>query len=95
MDGFNDDDRRYAMELEARLQTMSDRLTLLEQGQRVSLRRIRRLPDLTATAIVLAVGRSVGKKALLLIGLGIALGAALGGAGAALVQRIVAWALKV
>jgi electron transfer flavoprotein alpha subunit len=95
VDGFNDDDRRYAMELEARLQTMSDRLTLLEQGQRVSLRRIRRLPDLTATAIVLAVGRSVGKKALLLIGLGIALGAALGGAGAALVQRIVAWALKV
>jgi hypothetical protein len=66
-----------------------ERLAALERGQRVSLRRIRRLPDLTATAIVLA----VSKRALLLIGIGIAIGSALGGAGIEVARQMVAKAM--
>lgn len=63
---------------------MATRIAAIERGQRVSLRRIRRLPDLTATAIVKAVGR----RALILIGIGIALGSALGSVGIELVRAI-------
>jgi hypothetical protein len=64
---------------------MATRSGALERNQRVSLRRIRRLPDLTATAIV----QAVGKRALLLIGAGIAIGSALGGAGIELVRSLI------
>lgn len=64
---------------------MREAILGLERGQRVSLRRIRRLPDLTATAIV----QAVGKRALILIGVGMAIGSALGGAGTELVRAAV------
>lgn len=62
------------------------RLALLERNQRISLRRMRRLPDLTATAMV----KAVSKRALFFIGLGIAIGSALGGAGIELAKTLVA-----
>lgn len=65
---------------------MATRIASLEKAQRVSLRRIRRLPDLTATAIVKAVGR----RAFILIGAGIAIGSALGGVGIELVRAVAA-----
>ena len=68
---------------------MNGRIELLARGQRVSLKRLRRLPDLTATAIV----RAVSKRALILIGLGIAIGSALGGAGIELAKSLVASAM--
>jgi hypothetical protein len=58
-------------------------LAEVRKGQRVSLRRIRRLPDLTATAIV----RAVSRRSLVLIGIGIAIGSAAGGAGIELVRK--------
>lgn len=89
MDGFNQDDRRDASEAYNRIEAMSEQIARLERGQRVSLRRLRRLPDLTAAAIVAA----VSKRALLLIGLGIALGSLLGGAGIEVARRLAAVAL--
>ena len=65
---------------------MRTALAGLERGQRVSLRRMRRLPDLTATCIV----RAVGKRALILIGIGMALGSAAGGATTELIRAAVA-----
>jgi hypothetical protein len=71
---------------------LMERLTALERSQRVSLRRIRRLPDLTATAIV----KAVGKRAMFLIGVGIAIGSALGGAGIEVARKLVAsaWGIR-
>ena len=68
---------------------MNGRLGLLERGQRISLRRLRRVPNLTATSIV----RAVSRRALVLIGLGIALGSLLGGAGIELARKLVQAAL--
>jgi len=68
---------------------MMERIEHLERGQRISLKRIRRLPDLTATAIV----KAVSKRALFLIGVGIALGSLLGGAGIEVARKMVAAAL--
>lgn len=55
----------------------------------VSLRRLRRTPDLTATAII----QAINKRALVLVGIGIAIGSALGGAGFELARRVIvsAW----
>lgn len=83
MDGFNDDDRRAAIATEARIAAMAAQLEQLERTQLAALRRIRRLPDLTAAAIVAA----VSKRALFLIGLGIAVGSALGGAGVEVARK--------
>jgi hypothetical protein len=91
VDGFNDDDRLRSIENVSRLDAMSDRLDSLARSQQVSLRRLRRLPDLTATAIVAA----VSKRALIFLGIGIALGSALGGAGVELARKLVAIALGV
>jgi len=66
-----------------------ERIEILERGQRISLKRIRRLPDLTATAIV----KAVSKRAMILIGLGIALGSLLGGAGIEVARKVAAAAL--
>lgn len=85
MDGFSDADRTRSIDTDQAVATMSTQIAALERNQRVSLRRIRRLPDLTATAIV----QAVGKRALLLIGAGIAIGSALGGVGTELVRAIV------
>jgi len=82
VDQFNDGDRE-------RIREMIGRIELLERGQRVSLRRIRRLPDLTATAMV----RAVSKRALVLIGLGIAIGSVLGGAGFEAARKLISSAL--
>jgi hypothetical protein len=71
------------------LERVMERLELLERGQRVSLRRIRRLPDLTATAIVNAITR----RALVYIGVGIAIGSAFGGAGIELAKKAIAMAI--
>lgn len=68
---------------------MMERIEILERGQRISLKRIRRLPDLTATAIV----KAVSKRAMILIGLGIALGSLLGGAGIEVARKVAAAAL--
>ncbi len=89
VEGFNERDRERAIHLETGLSEMSDRIALLERGQRVGLRRIRKLPDLTAAAIV----RAISKRALILIGIGIAIGSALGGAGIELAKALVASAL--
>jgi len=70
---------------------MSARLDFLARSQQVSLRRLRRLPDLTATAIVAA----VSKRVLIFLGIGIALGSALGGAGVEVARKLVAIALGV
>lgn len=78
MDGFTDADRRKQEE-------HGEMIAALERNQRVSLRRIRRLPDLTATAIV----QAVGKRALILIGIGMAIGSTLGGVGTELVRALV------
>jgi hypothetical protein len=85
VDGFSDADRTRSIDTDQAVATMSTQIAALERNQRVSLRRIRRLPDLTATAIV----QAVGKRALLLIGAGIAIGSALGGVGTELVRAIV------
>jgi len=89
VDGFTEGDRDRTIEIEKGITAMNGRLELLERDQRVSLKRIRRLPDLTATAIV----KAVSKRALFLIGLGIALGSLLGGAGIEVARKMVAAAL--
>lgn len=86
MEGFTDADRYRAIETDKAIAEMSAELAAVKQGQRVSLRRIRRLPDLTATAIA----QAVGKRALLLIGAGIAIGSALGGVGTELARALAA-----
>jgi hypothetical protein len=84
VDGYHDGDRERARELSERLEAMSTEIAGLKRGQRVSLRRIRRIPDLTATALV----RAVGKRALFLIGVGIAIAAGISGLGIAAVRDL-------
>jgi hypothetical protein len=85
VEGFNEGDRERARELEAAVKEIATQLVDVRRGQRVSLKRMRRLPDITATAIV----RAVGKRALLLIGIGIGLGSLLGGAGFEVARKLV------
>lgn len=69
---------------------MSTRIAQLEQGQRVIAKRVRRLPAIVSAEIL----RAVSKRTLILIGLGMALGSALGGAGIELVRAGVAQVIR-
>lgn len=83
MDSFTSEDRE-------RLIDVDSRVGALERSQRISLRRLRRLPDHTATAIVKAVSRRV----LIWVGIGIVLGSLLGGSGIELVRAMIPTILK-
>lgn len=82
MDGFTDADRTRAIEMAQYLATMTTRLARIEYRQSVVARRVRRLPKLVANEVV----RGISKRTMILIGMGIAIGSALGGVGIELVR---------
>lgn len=86
VEGFTDADRTRAIEMAQDLATMSSHIAQLEHRQAVMSRRVRHLPQSVAVEVL----RLISKRSLILIGLGIALGAALGGTGIELVRALVA-----
>jgi len=83
VDSFTEADRD-------RMREMVTRLDTVERRQRITLRRVKAVPELTAAAIV----KAVAKRGLILIGVGIALGSALGGAGIELVRAAIPLLVK-
>lgn len=91
MDSFTEQDRSRAIDTLRNTDAMNTRLETIERRQRIMAHRIRRLPVTTTQAIV----GSLSKRAAIVLGIGIVLGSALGGAALELVRRLIASLLTV
>lgn len=99
MDAFTEADRDRAIDTMRATESSSAKLDELRRGMHARLDTIerrqrtmaRRMPTKTAKAIV----DSLSKRAALLLGIGIMLGSALGGAAIELARRLIASALGV
>lgn len=91
MDSFTDADREREIQISRDVQTirreMLTRLDALDKGQRRIMRRQRTV--VATGAITEAIGAAIKGKALLLIALGVMIGAALGGASSGVVLKLV------
>lgn len=85
MDAFTDADRDRAIASLSLTQNVIARMETLERGQRMMLRRQRRVP----TAVGKHIAEAISKKAALLIAVGIVIGSALGGAAMELARQLI------
>lgn len=89
MESFTEADRNRAIRTMGLTESVNARLDSLERGQRQILRRQRRV----APAVAKAISQTITRRAAVLLGVGVMIGSALGGAAIELVRRLFALAL--
>lgn len=93
MEQFSDNDRERTIDLLRKLEAVDAKVDRMLDRQAHTMRLQRRLAKTITSEVVKQITASVSKRALFLIGLGMMIGSAMGGAAMELARQLVARAL--